>query len=99
MDHPVLSVMFKGIFVDIRKKLVTGHPSLPGPHVPRDLGALRRGVVAQRALVRLLTRVRPPVHHQIGLLREVLAAELACSVVVDGRSRSRSFRHSRRPWV
>ena len=63
--------------------------------MPRDLGALRRDVVAERTAVRLLARVRPPVHHQVRLLREVLAAELAGSVVVDGRSRSRS----RRPWV
>ena len=45
--------------------------------MPRDLGALRRDVVAERTAVRLLARVRPPVHHQVRLLREVLAAELA----------------------
>ena len=53
----------------------------------RDLGALRSDVVAERAAIRLLARVRPSVHDQVGLLREVLTAELA-GVVSQGGIRS-----------
>ena len=56
----------------------------------RDLGALRSDVVAERAAVRLLARVRPSVHDQVGLLREVLTAELAGVVSQGGIIRGRS---------
>ena len=49
----------------------------------RDLGALYRGVFAQRAFVWLLSRVRSPVDDEVGLLVEALPAELA-SVVWNG---------------
>ena len=54
-------------------------------HVPGDLGALPGGVVAERAAVRPLARVRPPVHLQVRLLGEILPAELAGAVVSRGR--------------
>jgi len=46
-------------------------------HVTRQLRALRTGVAAQLALVRLLARVRAPVHCQVRAVLEHLAAEFA----------------------
>lgn len=51
--------------------------STMGLHVPGQLRALRASVRTQLALVRLLTRMRPPVHRQIRAILEYLAAELA----------------------
>ncbi len=48
-----------------------------GLHVAGQLGTLRAGVGAQLALVRLLARVRAPVHGQVGTVFEHLAAVLA----------------------
>ena len=47
------------------------------PHVSREFGALRARVVAQLALVRLLARVRPPVHGEVGAVLEDFPAVLA----------------------
>ena len=61
---------------------------LPCFHVPGDLGALPGGVVAERAAVGPLARVRPPVHLQVRLFGEILPAELAGAVVSRGRGGS-----------
>lgn len=46
-------------------------------HVALQLAGLRARVVAQVALVGLLARVAAPVHHQVALKFERLAAKLA----------------------
>ena len=66
-----------------------------GLHVALQLALLGAGVRAQRALERLLARVRAPVHDQVALEAEHLPAELARLELVRGRRRQRQRR--RRP--
>ena len=55
---------------------VVAHPAV-SLHVPGQLAALGTGVGAELALVRFLSRVRPPVHRQVGTVLEHLPAVLA----------------------
>ena len=57
-------------------ELVVPHPAV-GLHVPRQFAALSTRVGTELALVRFLSRVRPPVHRQVGTVLENLPAVLA----------------------
>ncbi len=51
-----------------------------GLHVSRQLAALGTGVRAQLTLVRLLPRMRSPVHGEVAAVLEHLAAVLTCII-------------------
>ena len=57
-------------------KSVVPHPAV-SLHVPGELAALGAGVRTELTLVGLLSRVRPPVHRQVGAVLENLPAVLA----------------------